>query len=229
MVSVPMGIEEKREAVRARLNARIPSWYSPWAHLAVPSTIALAAIGTALALIHDLHPVQLLTIPICFLISNASEWRLHRDVLHKRLPGASLLYYRHTPEHHVVFQTDTMQIANTREFRLVLIPAYGIIGIAIANGGAAVALSYFGHHNVGMLVFATNTLYAVSYEWLHLSYHLPPDGFVGRMGIIRRLRQHHATHHNPTLMQKWNFNVTIPLWDWVRRTIYRPELEVQRK
>jgi hypothetical protein len=22
-------------------------------------------------------------------------------------------------------------------------------------------------------------------------------------------------------MQRWNFNVTVPLWDWVRRSIYR--------
>ena len=28
-------------------------------------------------------------------------------------------------------------------------------------------------------------------------------------------------NHAPELMQNWNFNVTIPLWDWVRRTIYR--------
>jgi len=32
-------------------------------------------------------------------------------------------------------------------------------------------------------------------------------------------------HHAPELMQKWNFNVTIPLWDWVRRTIRRDQDE----
>ena len=24
---------------------------------------------------------------------------------------------------------------------------------------------------------------------------------------------------DPTLMQKWNFNVSLPLWDWLRGTI----------
>ena len=36
-----------------------------------------------------------------------------------------------------------------------------------------------------------------------------------------RLRQHHATHHRPELMQTWNFNVNFPLWDWVRGTTYK--------
>jgi hypothetical protein len=29
-------------------------------------------------------------------------------------------------------------------------------------------------------------------------------------------------------MQRWNFNVTIPLWDWVRGTVYRPGKAVAR-
>ena len=64
--------------------------------------------------------------------------------------------------------------------------------------------------------------YVLSYEWLHLAYHLPPDSFVGRLPPIRFLRRHHATHHDPRLMMRWNFNITIPLWDLVRGT-YRRE------
>jgi sterol desaturase/sphingolipid hydroxylase (fatty acid hydroxylase superfamily) len=36
---------------------------------------------------------------------------------------------------------------------------------------------------------------------------------------VRILRRHHAIHHDPRLMQRYNFNVTVPLWDWVRGTI----------
>ncbi|HUE39224.1 MAG TPA: hypothetical protein VMR29_06945, partial [Candidatus Binatia bacterium] len=57
------------------------------------------------------------------------------------------------------------------------------------------------------------------YELSHLSYHLPPTSFVGRRWLVRVLRQHHARHHDPRLMQRWNFNVTIPFWDWVQGTI----------
>ena len=68
---------------------------------------------------------------------------------------------------------------------------------------------------------ATFAMYVVTYEWLHLAYHLPPDGPIGRLAPVRWLRRHHAAHHRPALMQKWNFNITLPLWDWLRGTIYR--------
>jgi len=61
----------------------------------------------------------------------------------------------------------------------------------------------------------------LSYEWLHLSYHLPPESRVGRLRPIRALCRHHALHHDPRLMQRWNFNVTVPFWDWVMRTTYK--------
>ena len=79
----------------------------------------------------------------------------------------------------------------------------------------------FGLRNPALLFMAVPMAYVVAYEWLHLSYHAPADSFVGRMQLIRKLRRHHAVHHAPELMQKWNFNVTIPLWDWIRRTTYR--------
>ena len=50
----------------------------------------------------------------------------------------------------------------------------------------------------------------VSYEVLHLCYHAPKDSFIGRLSLIRVLRAHHARHHDPRIMQRYNFNVTVP-------------------
>ncbi|MBK7399278.1 MAG: hypothetical protein IPJ34_24170 [Myxococcales bacterium] len=36
---------------------------------------------------------------------------------------------------------------------------------------------------------------------------------------MRFLREHHRRHHHPRLMQRWNFNVTIPLFDWLHRSV----------
>ena len=67
---------------------------------------------------------------------------------------------------------------------------------------------------------ASVVLYVLTYEWLHLAYHLPADGAVGRLRATRWLRRHHQRHHHPPLMQRWNFNVTLPLWDHVRGTVW---------
>ena len=217
----------RRDELRARLVAEIPSWYSPWLHLAFPSLIGIGVIIASVLSLHALRPIELLSVPATFLVLNAGEWRIHRDMPPRRAPPLGILYDRHTPQHHMIFVTDDMAIRSTREFYLVLIPAYGILaaGFGALPIPAALWLG-FGLRNPALLFMATTMAYVVAYEWLHLSYHAPADSFVGRMALIQRLRHHHAVHHAPELMQKWNFNVTIPLWDWVRRTTYRAADEV---
>jgi sterol desaturase/sphingolipid hydroxylase (fatty acid hydroxylase superfamily) len=60
--------------------------------------------------------------------------------------------------------------------------------------------------------------YTSFYEVTHLTYHLPKEHLLQRIGLIRWLSRHHARHHDQSLMAKWNFNVTVPLWDFLLRT-----------
>ncbi len=216
---------EEREALRASAVAETPSWYSPWAHLAFPSLVGMGAIAVCLAVLHDVRAWELLAVPATYLASNAVEWRAHRDLLHRRTWPLEVLYDRHTPLHHMIFVTGDMAMRSRREFRLVLIPFYGILAILAATIPLAVLFSALGQRNLGALFVATTSFYVVSYEWLHLAYHLPEQGPIGRLAIVQRLRRHHAAHHHPELMQRWNFNVTVPLWDVVRGTVYREPRE----
>jgi hypothetical protein len=213
--------EATREEVRARWHAAIPPWYSPWAHLAFPSVVGLSVIAWALRSLHDLRAWQLSIVPVTWIVSNAVEWRAHRDVLHSRTWPLEELYDRHTPNHHVVFLTTDMALRSPREFKFILLPFYGIVALFAMVFPIALALSWAGQPNLSAFFLATTMGYVLSYEWLHLAYHLPPESLVGRLPGLSILRRHHATHHNPELMRKWNFNVTVPLWDWVRGTSWR--------
>jgi sterol desaturase/sphingolipid hydroxylase (fatty acid hydroxylase superfamily) len=210
-----------REAFRAEQIAAIPGWYQPWLHLLFPSLVGLGTIAAALANVRDLRPVELLIVPLMLLLSNAVEWRIHKDVLHRRRPGAEVLYDRHTPIHHRLYVTEDMAMRSRREFRLVLLPAYGIVILLAVVLPLMAGLWLIGQRNVALLFVATCAFYTLSYEWLHLCYHLPADSFLGRRWLVRTLRRQHATHHAPELMQRWNFNVTIPLWDVLRGTLYK--------
>ncbi|MGH7822887.1 MAG: sterol desaturase family protein [Candidatus Binatia bacterium] len=211
----------ERDRIRAEVLARAPRWYNPWAHLAVPSVFGIGVIVVAALLLRDPGGWELLTVPVVYLLTNMNEWYIHRDLLHRRNPLAKVLYDRHTPEHHMIYVTDDMAMRERREFRLVLIPAYGLFLIFVNLLPITAALWFLLGRNVALLYTATAMGYAVSYEWLHLSYHLPATSRIGRSRLIRRLRRHHAVHHDPRLMQRWNFNVTLPLWDWVRGTIVK--------
>jgi hypothetical protein len=213
---------ERRDALRARLLAALPSWYSPWAHLMFPSLVGVAAVVSCVYALAPLRALELLTIPLSLVLLNAAEWQIHRGLLHRRTPPLGVLYDRHTPQHHMIFVTDDMAIRSTREFRLVLIPFYGILAAGL--GALPIPLLLwlgFGLPNVALLFMATTMGYVVLYEWLHLAYHAPAASFIGRRRWMARLRRHHAVHHAPERMQRWNFNVTVPLWDWLLRTTYR--------
>jgi hypothetical protein len=211
----------RREQVRARAIAAIPGWYSPWGHLAFPSLVGIGFIVSAFLLLEHASLLELLVVPFVLVLINVNEWHVHRNVLHRRTWPLEILFWRHTPEHHVIFVRDDMAMRSTREFRLVLIPFYGILAIFVTTLPITAALGYFVSRNVALLWVATTMGYVVAYEWLHLAYHLPASNPIAKSRAIRWLRRHHAMHHTPELMQRWNFNVTVPLADWVLGTIYR--------
>jgi hypothetical protein len=215
--------QDERAGLRDSAVAAIPRWYCPALHLLFPSAVGLSIIGFAVHALRDLHLWQLCAVPVTFVLSNITEWRGHKYILHRRTRYAATLYERHTPLHHRIYVTSDMAMRSRREFRLVLIPAYGILLIALQLLPLLGLLLLLGQANMALLMLATSMGYVLSYEWLHLSYHLPPQSFIGRRALVRVLRHHHAIHHDPALMQRWNMNVTFPLWDWVKGTIYTPE------
>jgi hypothetical protein len=218
--------EERRNAVRQRSLDEIPWWYNPYGHLAATTGIGLIVLVASITSIARLAtPVKwtdLLVIPGVILMANYYEWRVHRDVLHKRFWPFEVIYDKHTPMHHMVYVEEDMALRSVREFRLVLIPAAGVLGIVLAAAPLAFGISYLWSTAAGWLFLLTTSLFMVSYEVLHLCYHAPTDSFIGRRKLIAVLREHHARHHDPRLMQRYNFNVTVPLFDWIMGTMAPP-------
>lgn len=212
---------DARAEIRADLMAGVPRWYSPWLHLVAPGLAGVAIVAFAISRVHDPRAWELALVPVFFLAANAIEWHAHRDLLHRRTWPLEELYVRHTPQHHAVFVADDMFIREWREVKLVLLPAWGVLAIVVAGLPVGLLFHLAGAPNVAALWVATVTAYVLMYEWLHLAYHLPADGPIGRLRVTRWLRRHHQRHHAPQLMQRWNFNVTIPVWDHLRGTVWR--------
>jgi hypothetical protein len=214
--------QASRDELRQGLLSRIPRWYSPWMHLAFPAIAGLAIVVFALTRIEDLRAWQLAFVPLFLAFGNAVEWHAHKGLLHRRTWPLQELFVRHTPQHHAIYVAEDMYIRDWRELKLVLLPAYGVLAIVLVTSPITAALALAGQPNLAALWVASVVGYILLYEWLHLAYHLPADGPIGGLRVTRWLRGHHQRHHSPHLMQRWNFNVTIPLWDHVRGTVYRP-------
>jgi hypothetical protein len=214
-----------RNELRARELAALPRWYSPLIHVLSPSACGVMALVACALLVKELRWQELLTVPIVLVLSNMAEWRIHRDLLHKRHRLAPALYDRHTPVHHRIYVREDMEIKEWRELKFILIPAWAAVVLFVGLLPLATALWFFVAPNVAYIFMATCMLYVVTYELLHMSYHLPTGSLVGRNPVIRALARHHSTHHDPRLMLTWNMNVSVPLWDLVRRTTWRDQTE----
>jgi len=55
----------------------------------------------------------------------------------------------------------------------------------------------------------------LGYEWFHFLHHLPPTSWLGRRSLVGRFRRHHELAR----MEKGNFSVSFPLWDWILETM----------
>jgi hypothetical protein len=212
-------VETYRAAWRAEHVG--PGYRGPL-HLAVTSTVALAAIAFAASRVHDVRPLEWLVLPVGFLVANLAEYLGHKGPMHHRRRGLGLLFERHTGQHHAFFAHDEMAAPSSRDWKAVLFPWYvvlfflGALATPIGLGIYAVAGA-----NAGWLFGALAVSYFLAYEWLHLAYHQPDDSMVGRVGVVRALRRHHARHHDAQRMTRGNFNITFPICDAVFRTVLR--------
>ena len=209
------------EEFRRKLVARIPWWYVPWVHLLGPSALGIAIVALAVSQLRAPRAWELAAAAVFLVGANFAEWGLHKRVLHHRVPLLGFAFVRHTPQHHGAFDGASLAIHDARELKLVLLPAFGVLAMFAAAVPPGLALSALVSPNVGALWVAAIVAYVLAYEWFHLSYHLPEESWIGRRALVRVLRRHHALHHTPALMQRANFNVTVPLWDWLLGTLAR--------
>jgi hypothetical protein len=217
---VPAAVESFRTEYR---REHIGAHYSGVLHFAFTSIASLAVIVVAAAEVRAPTIFEFFTMPVTFLFGNYIEYRGHRGPMHRRERGLSLLFERHTQQHHRYFTHDAMAYEGTRDFKMVLFPPVMLLFfLGAVAAPIAIVLFVVRARNVALLYVMTAMSYFLIYEWLHLSHHTPSEGLAGRLGFLRRLRAHHQAHHDPARMTSGNFNITFPICDWLFGTRLRP-------
>ncbi len=222
-------IDPKTVAYRERYRAEhIPPGYSgPW-HFA----LILGFVGLVLAVgvwqLDEVRPLEWLAVPLSFVYANLAEYLGHRFVMHRRRPGLGLIYERHTLQHHRFFTDTAMEYDSSRDFRAVLFPPmlmmFFALGFAVPAG---LLLTWLFSANVAWLFVITALGYYGSYEILHFAYHQRAGSWILAVPGVRRLRRLHLEHHDPSLMQHANFNITFPICDWLFGTRVRASSEAE--
>ncbi len=221
----PAGAAEAVSAWRERYRAsEIPPGYRGPSHLAFTSLMCLGIVALGLANLEAVRLVEWLTVPLTFLYANLVEYIGHRGPMHHRTKGLGLLFQRHTLVHHRFFTRDAMAFESTRDYKAVLFPPVLLIFFVGAFAlPAGLLIARFLGANTAWLFVITAVGYFLNYEWLHFAYHTPDGSPWSRFPGIRRLRRLHAYHHDPSLMQRYNFNITYPIADRLFGSYFRPE------
>jgi hypothetical protein len=220
------------ERYRAQYRAqKIRRRYFGWAHFAFTSLGSLSIIAYSISRVRDPGWKEWLVVPLGFLVANLVEYFGHKGPMHHRKRFLGLIHSRHAVEHHRFFTDQDMAYESSRDFKMVLFPPIMLLfflgGIATP---IALILYFLVSANAGWIFIATGIGYFLTYEWLHFTYHLSSSSLLGRLKVIQLLRRHHSVHHNPALMQDWNFNITFPICDQIFGTTYpagKPLAETQ--
>ena len=96
--------DEKLIKFRKSYREQIDGWYNGSLHVAIIYSIGGLLLYYYITSLNSIVPLELIIIPITFIVSNIFEWALHKYVMHKpRIFWSRAIYSRHTQQHHQFF------------------------------------------------------------------------------------------------------------------------------
>ena len=219
IVAPPEDIETHTTAADRFVRAEhLEAGYSPFRHMALTLAISAGLSALAAALAWHAQLVDWLLMPIFFVVANALEWAVHRYPMHRPM-FPRMMYRNHAMSHHIAFTDRNMPIGPVRELGLVMMPWYTMLGLFVVASPVMVAAGFLRGPGLSGVFLLGAVLYFLFYETLHALYHLSDATLdrilLGRSAVFQRMRDHHARHHILRRMAFVNFNVTVPLMDYV--------------
>ncbi|MDO8407567.1 MAG: SRPBCC family protein [Pseudomonas sp.] len=213
-------MRQTTQAFRDRYRADIHPRYNPWLHGAFVLLFGVLAIGGFWSTVHQVRPLEWLTVPLTLLFFNFGVYLVHRHLGHHKKSFARMFYARHAGDHHSFFAPGHMTYDTARDWRVILFPAWLIVIHTVVFTLPAWWLFKQVNANVAGLFGGCLVLGYLMYEVFHACEHLPPDNPVTRLPWIRQMRRLHELHHRRELMQERNFNIVFPLMDYLFGTLY---------
>ena len=209
-------MNQSEKVARFRLkNRNNKKWYSGAFHLFFNGTCLVTISLFSFFQISDLQIIELIIIPIMLIIGNLVVYLVHRYPLHKKyryIHDGS--YGQHTLWHHRFYTNENYQVVKKEDFQTLFFPPIVVILFSLFFiPGLYFFLNLFLPNNLLFLTLGMSSIYFILYETLHYTSHLPEKHWALRIPHLYKMRKHHLIHHDPKLMDKYNFNIVFPLFD----------------
>ena len=218
-----VGRPRPREGKYAR-ESTVDRSFSLAGHLAKTLAVAVAILALGVWLASDAAWWAWLGVPGFWVIANFFEWGVHRYPMHRKL-RPKLMYVSHAIIHHNAFAGADQEIDDVVDLSVVMMPWYTLVIVFGMAAPIAVVAALLGGPAVAGVFLVSSVGYFLVYETIHTLHHVPRSWldarWWGRARFLAWLRRHHHHHHQLERMTKDNFNVTVPLADWVLGTYAR--------
>lgn len=222
-VAPTVAIPKRRGARAAAMSFRahyraalLPRRYDGRRHVA---TVLLLGIAAELALVlgvpHAFAWSHAWVVPVTLVVASFVEYWAHRGPMHHRMPLVAAVFDRHTRRHHRYFTASASRFESHRDGHAVFFPAVLLVFFGAICAALGLAVATVASTEIAAVFVATAIAYYLTYEALHFAYHCPAHWTLGRLPLVRVLAHHHRTHHARRHMNKRNFNLVLPLFDWV--------------
>ncbi len=215
-----MALERFRQEAREKY---ISHFYSPWVHTLFIILFTVCGLVIYSQALEVRNPFFIIAVCLCsLLIANVVEYWAHRLPMHRPYKWLYFAFDHHTLRHHRFFPDTDMGYESGKDVAFVLFSPLMMV-LFFLGFAAPICLAggwLFGR-DTGLLMMMTAHVYYFSYECLHFLYHLPEAHWLKETAFLRWLSAHHRIHHDPRYMGNSNFNVTLPLADWIFGTYRR--------
>jgi hypothetical protein len=210
---------------RQQYRAGIVKSYRGWIHMLSVLAVGLGTIIYALSQLQSAAWVEWMVFPLTMLMVNFAEYYAHRWLGHKKTKYGKLFYSRHTGDHHSFFLEHSMNYETVQDWRVVLFPLYLIfaflLGLILPVG---FVLSEVVSMNVAYIYAAAGISGYLFYEVMHFSYHIPRGHWAEKLFLVipgwTALRHLHVLHHKRDKMGEANFNITLPIFDFLLGSLF---------
>jgi hypothetical protein len=210
---------------RQQYRAGIAKSYRGWIHMLSVLAVGLGTIIYALSQLQFADWVEWMVFPLTMLMVNFAEYYAHRWLGHKKTKYGKLFYSRHTGDHHSFFLEHSMNYETVQDWRVVLFPLYLIFaflfGLILPVG---FVLSELVSMNAAYIYAAAGISGYLFYEVMHFSYHIPRGHWAEKLFLVipgwTALRHLHVLHHKRDKMGEANFNITLPIFDFLLGSLF---------
>src|SRR5260370_15573289 len=169
-------ITQRQAEFRQEYRSRIVGWYDGYFHIFIIYAMGAAAFFIYVEHLHDVTPIEWLTVPLTFLFTNAFEWAVHRYVMHRpvNIKGLRAIYERHTLNHHQFFTDEEMRFRDHKDWRVTVFPPYALVVFILMSSPSAAILRKIFSSYVGLLFFFV--LACMFFAFWFLVFFFPPCG-----------------------------------------------------